>query len=259
MRKVYTFMGLICTAAFFTAAVIFVANVGRFSQDLLIPCQRGKEASFNYPQITDITSKPLRYLGNGAEAIAFVSADDEYVIKLFLKYHIFENNTPTWRKCIQRLSGFRFTRRSTEQIIKRYSQGLSELADITGMLAVHRYRSPEQLPICTLIDNQGLKHTIDLNDFAFVIQKKGRLISQKEWAGDRTNLDAKFKDLFSTIANRGFVSLSKTFNRDNFAILDDQAIMIDLGKLEYLPKRAYATEQKRFEERYIKVVGLAPQ
>jgi hypothetical protein len=258
-RKIYTLLGLISTAIFLTAAVIFVTNVEKFSQDLLIPCQKGEKASFDCPQIADITSKPLRYLGNGDEAIAFVSADDQYVMKLFLKYHIFKNKTPTWRKCIQRLSGFRFTRRSPVQILKRYSQGFSALADITGVLAVHRYRSPEQLPNCTLIDKRGIKHTLDLNDFAFVIQKKGHLVSQKEWESDRKNLDAKFKDLFTTIANKGFVSLSATFNRDNFAILDDKAIMIDLGKLEYLPKRAYATEEKRFQERYITVVGPAPQ
>jgi hypothetical protein len=235
----------------FIAQFLTITRIQPFSPDLLVTCLEEKEVPLNFPQLQEIVKEPLQYLSNGNEAVAFVSADDKYVLKFFFTKHFFNRVHYKPKDRIRQILGPRFRVEKAHAALRRYEQGLANLPEETAMLAVHHYRSPEILPVCTLKDREGKMFSVDLNNVAFVVQRKCRILSKIEFAKEQENLDPKFQDLFSSIANKGFVNLSGTFYLPNFALLDDRAVMIDLGKLEYRPEEAYQAEEEKFQERYL--------
>ncbi len=246
----YLYFGLFLSLALFLGFM----KAPPFSKKLLVPCGEEKLVALNFPELNALVSKPLRYLGHGAEAIAFATADNNYVIKFFLTQRIFTKPNLNPFQKVRKLISIPYPPRKKEILLSRYEQGFHTLPELTAMLAVHRYTSPEILPECTLIDYHGVKHSLDLNKVAFVVQRKGTPLKKGTLANNRNLFDPKLHDLFTALTNKGFVNLSKGFTPKNFAILDDKAIMIDLGKLEYFPERAHTTEQENFQRRYLKAL-----
>lgn len=245
MYKALSLGIFVAIIAFFTIAEIDVV-----SEKLFVPCCNAKIAPFNFPHLDHIVQEPLRYLGNGCEAMAFVSADDQYVIKFFFRRDLSTKVAFDPLSRIRQLFWVQSSEKRKRTIVKRYEQSLQDMPDLTGMLAIHRYISPEPLPLCTVIDNKGISRSLDLNKLTFVIQKKGRVTDIEFLTEHRKELDPKFKEFFSEMTCRGFINIRRSFNPANFALLNDKVIMIDLGELKYAPEKAHTTEKQYLLERY---------
>jgi hypothetical protein len=199
----------------------------------------GNDPTFPLSKIEEITKTPLKYLGNGGQAIAFVSADDKYVFKFFLRkrihknirikpfsiYHRFFTNKP--------FNTFRIR----EEVVKRYATAFARAKEKTGLVAIHLLPENQDLPSCTIVDYNGKMHQVDLNETLFVVQKKGECIDyclSKQSKQNRVEIANKLENLLEKLTEKGFINLGKSFNHANFALVDDRPIMIDLGHLVYL-------------------------
>jgi len=177
---------------------------------------------------------PLTYLGNGNEAIAFLTPDKNYVIKFFFKRGIAKE----YRfKPVRRLKQL-FIRqekkdRGVEGIV-RYEKAFELLPQETGLIAIHLKKSKDTLPHCTLIDYLGKKHEVDLNELAFVVQKKGDILYDRYRV--TTEMRTDFRELFNVITDKGFRIRSSIFFPYNYAFCEGKTILIDLGKLEFAPE-----------------------
>ncbi|MBM3201903.1 MAG: hypothetical protein FJZ56_05800 [Chlamydiae bacterium] len=228
-----------------------------FKTDGLVAISEEKVENFDFEKIRDIVEKPLRYVGSGNEAIVFGSADDQYVIKFFSKKKFSEKfrlKFKPWMRNFLKSKADKKVKKTIEETLSRYEEGLQLLPEETALVALHRYRSVEELPTCTLLDYQGKVHHIDLGEYVFVVQKKCQIITRKEILKDRAKFDSAFEELFKNMASRGFVNLSKGFHLPNFGIFEGKAVMIDLGNLSYKPNCPHEIEYEKLLNRYFKVI-----
>lgn len=229
-----------------------LAQIDSISQILFVPCCSAKIVPYNFPELDRIVKEPLRYLGNGCEAMAFASADDQYVIKFFFRRNLSTKISFDPEARFRQLFWRHTTEKRNRTIVNRYEKALQEIPHLTGMLNIHRYISPEPLPMCTVIDRNGVSHSLDLTKLTFVIQKKGDVTDSEYLAAHRQELDPKFREFFSEITRRGFVNIRRSFNPANFALLNDKIIMIDIGELKYAPEKAHTAEEQYLLDRYFR-------
>jgi hypothetical protein len=199
-----------------------------------------------------IAEGPLHFIGNGGEAIAFVTSNDEYVLKFFLKKHLRPSRNFESKKQFKKLVFGKRKVNHPEKVFEKYIWAYKYLPLETGVIAVH---SPKvkggDLPSCTLIDYRNKEHKIDLNQFSFVLQKKAKIIENFTSLSDFEKVELKLLELFETLAKKGFISNSFVFNPANFAILNDKAVMIDLGKIDFAPEgSSYEIEEAKLQKRY---------
>ena len=237
--------------AFFLLLFLSFTKIDHFSSDILLESHiDGTELPFIFQGIDEILSKPLRYIGNGLEAVAFVSADEQYVLKFFLKKQILKKSFFKPKKRFKQLLNNNTEIKTGLETLKKYEVALQHLTDETGLLAVYRGGAIENLPVCTVVDYRGREHKIDLNQVAFVVQKKAKIINRYMYADEFEKVNRELQDFFARLASKGFVNLSHVFNPENFAILDNRAVMIDLGKLEFAPENSYELEEAKLSSRY---------
>lgn len=199
-----------------------------FSPELFVQNFKKETTFFNYPEIEKIIKEPLRYLGHGGQAMAFESIDGKYVIKFFLSKRIHRYTRIKPFSIYQRFfSNKPFnTTRDRSQILLRYQKAFELLQEETGLIAIHLSPSTPPLPSCSIIDYNGKMHQVDLSTTSFVIQKRGQPL---EVASSQKAL----LELMEKIAIKGFKNRSKRFNKNNFALIGNKAIMIDLGHISF--------------------------
>jgi hypothetical protein len=257
MKKVFSSCAVLFLVWFFC-----ITKPDHFCPEMLQKTLWKKKTTFDFPEIYEIAKEPLTFIGNGLESIAFVSADNKYVVKFFLNKEFTKKTYFKPKKRIKQLLGKGHKAKKPIAVAERYREALQHLPEETALLAVHTHATTEKLPKCNLVDYRGKEYVIDLNDYIFVIQKRAEVIkkavlnsmSPEEISAISTQLSL----LFQEISQKGFINTSLIFNPLNFALLDGRAIMIDLGKLTYCPEEAYSKEESRFQTRYAKWLGTTP-
>lgn len=195
----------------------------------------------NSDELRQIVANPIHYLGKGSQAIAFVSADNNYVIKFFLneRFHTKLRIRSPFRKTASPRVRF--------DVLKRYAKAFQEIKEETGLIAIHLSANTTDLPNCILEDPKGLHHLIDLNQFSFMVQKRCDCINT---TFSKMSLEEKEKTLIAletlmySLAQKGFYNLRGDFKDENFAILNGQAFMIDVGNVIFLKDQKEHPEQE---------------
>lgn len=209
----------------------FLILPDRFTPSWIVTDVKGPFSSFNCPEIVQITAQPFRYLGHGLQSIAFVSADGQYVLKFFLKGKL--------------RRGIRFglkksppPNRIRYDLLQRYDEAFRSLREETGLVAVHLAASSDPLPSCTVYDPDSRPHRMDLSRASFVIQRRGIPLNQLSPKEKKKALPL-LQQLLRARAKKGFTDSKDRLNENNFALLEERAIMIDLGNV------VFSEEQKR--------------
>jgi hypothetical protein len=200
----------------------------------------------------------FRYLGHGFQCYAFVSEDDKYVLKFFrhqrLRLPDFVVAIPSlpffaeWRKTkILALS------RRKEYLLRSCKTSWNLARDETQLLMVHLNTTKSQFPEVTIIDPLGEKHSLFLDDYQFMLQRKALhvkpTIAELVHKGDIDGAKARIRqifDLFVLCARKGIQDTDGALIRkNNLGFFGDSAIYIDGGKLQ--PRKSKITK-KAFEK-----------
>jgi hypothetical protein len=198
-----------------------------------------------------------RYLGHGFQCYAFVSEDDKYVLKFFrhqrLRLPDFVNQIPSfpifeqWRKT-KRLS----LARRKDYLLRSCKTSWTLAKDQTQLLMVHLNLTKALFPTITIIDPLSQSHTIPLDNYQFMLQRKAlqikptiaALMKAQDLDGAKARLDQIF-DLFVFCAHKGIQDTDGALIRkNNLGFFNDKAIYIDGGKLQ---PRAYPITKKAFK------------
>jgi len=132
-------------------------------------------------QLDEILSQEFHYLGKGCQSYVFCSEDDKYVIKFF-KYQRFRPQFwLEWASIFPFMKEY-YDYKAAEKNRKLWNAfgswklAYEDLKDETGVLYVHFNKKVEWNKNLIVYDKMGLKHSLDLNQLEFMVQKKGNLL-----------------------------------------------------------------------------------
>lgn len=183
-------------------------------------------------QLEQIFSKPFKFLGEGAQAFAFESSDEKYVLKFF-KMRRF---TPSWQDCLcphvvkRRLKNLKW-------VFNGYKIGYDEFRKETGLVFIHLAKTDHLKQKVIVLDEKGHEHQIDLDKTEFILQEKAELIFHrlaKLYAeGNVAKAEkaiASVLDLVKLRVTKGYADRDKAVS-NNYGFVGDKAIQLDIGRL----------------------------
>lgn len=199
--------------------------------------------------IERICSKPFTYLAKGSQAYAFISEDKKYVLKLFKCYHLspVEGIKTLWLPPIVsdiRDQAVRKRYKKINETLRSYKIASQNLYDECGLLALEILPTPSFRQQVTLIDKMKRKHTINLGDYGFIIQRRANLIYPQLTSWMATGELDKAKEALSSIValivqrSRKGIQDSDPDLHKNAGLIGTTAILIDLGSLHSNPSAA---------------------
>ncbi len=198
--------------------------------------------------LPDIFDQKFSYLASGGQAYAFVSADGKYVIKFF-KHHL--RRLPFWLKILPLPENLAVRRDGTKAKRLRkflrdftsYKLSYEQLPKETGVLYVHLNKTDTLKTKVQIIDKLKIEHTIDLDGIEFVVQKRADLVfpylAKLIENGEIERSKRCIRSILDLVENRcakGIYDEDPRLHR-NFGFVDDQAIVIDVGRLRRDPTR----------------------
>ncbi|MCX6988597.1 MAG: hypothetical protein NTZ52_03725 [Chlamydiae bacterium] len=194
-----------------------------------------------FEKLQNAFSQKFYYLGNGAQCYAFVSEDQNYVIKFFKMSHL----TPKyWLNYIPLpwLEKYRFQKiqmreRRRKEVFDGFEAIYHTFKEETGLLFIHFSKTSYFHDTTDFIDKMGKMHHIALNGVPFILQKRARMIY--DYVGDLIEQGQSERALDSLISvlelikarcKKGYFD-SDTGVSGNYGFVDGRPIEIDLGRV----------------------------
>lgn len=186
-------------------------------------------------------SQKYRYLACGNQAFAFLSEDGRYVLKFF-KQKLFEPPFPwkwlpsAWLKEGRRAKKVWKKEDKLRRDFESYRMAFDELKEETGLILVHLNPTDWIGRNISISDKIHLEHSIPLDDFNFIIQRRadlvyptidrlmaeGNIIAAKEALSSILNL-------FASRCQKGIADSDPDLDK-NFGFIDGHAVQIDIGR-----------------------------
>lgn len=197
-------------------------------------------------QLATICSQKFRYLGKGSQVYAFVSEDNQHVLKLFKCYHL---------KPVDWIAKIPFPKSIAESrdaaLAKRYKKiddslnsykiASQHLKDECGLVLVEILPTKSINQEVELYDKLGRKHIINLGNYGFILQRRADLIYPKlsRWIaqGDMESAKKTIRSMIALIVQRSKKGIqdSDPDLHKNAGLIDTTAVFIDLGSFHMNP------------------------
>ncbi len=194
-----------------------------------------------------ICSQPFHYLGKGSQAYAFLSEDKQYVLKFFKCYHL---KPVRWIEKLPLPEPLAKSRdaaldkryKKISSTLESYKIAAKYLKEECGLIAMEILPTQGINQEVSLTDKIGRKHTLNLSDYGFILQRRADLIYPKlsHWIAVH-DLDSAKKAIHSIItlivqrSKKGFQDSDPDLHK-NAGLIGTQAILIDLGSLHANPE-----------------------
>lgn len=200
----------------------------------------------DYSQLDAILSQPFKQLGQGRQMTALISADGNYVLKLFNprepkrgKWYL---DWKHWKKTYSlkwiKREWFQTDAR-LEKIFTRHKIAFSLLRDETGLLFLHLAPSDKISHFVHVTDREGKTHILNLNQTPFVLQKKAILaesylntLVQENKIAEAKEAIARIEQLFARRLQVGITDPNQTMH-NNYGFIDGTPIQIDVGRIRF--------------------------
>lgn len=164
-------------------------------------------------------SQPYRFLGKGAQSFVFASEDGKWVIKFFRHHHLKKN--------------FKLNKD-----FGSYKLAFERLRDETGLLYLHLNKTSHLNQTLDLIDNIGIHHPINLDQYEFLVQKRAKLAypALQELIDEGKIEEAKqaltaLVNLLRTRSEKGLHDKDPDLNT-NFGFIGLKPIQFDIGRFK---------------------------
>lgn len=175
-------------------------------------------------------SKPFSYLGEGHQSYAFLSHDGRYVLKFF-----------KFKKA-----------RKVERIFIGYGLAYTYDRENCGLLFVHLHPTQNLKKQIIVNDRIGRSHSIDLDQFIFVVQEKattsneviGKLLIKNDINKAKQCIN-QIIDLYVSEYKQGLFDADHNVMH-NSGFVEGRFIRTDVGKLVYDP--SYSQDERLFED-----------
>lgn len=194
-------------------------------------------------QIDALLDQSFTFAGSGGWCYAFLGEDQHTILKFYRHDHLRLSNI------LKDFSLQKLLLKSTPLPLgTTYFQEFNftsctlmykEAKERTGLLYVHLNKTSSLHKPVIIIDNIGIKHTVDLDSTEFVVQKRAdlliphlnRLAKEKKTEQAKRCLDDVI-DCLLTLFKRGVRDYDLSF-RNNFGFTEDGAIALDLSSFGF--------------------------
>jgi hypothetical protein len=213
------------------------------------------------PAIDQILKQRFSFLGSGVQCYAFVSEDKEYVLKLIKHHHsgpsvdFLEQHTwPIYDSYRKKMLQSR--KKRIDHIYTSCKIAHQLLSEETGTVYTHFHPTAFFGRQMTIVDKIGIQYPIDLDNTAYVLQKRATLVfetlddlmEKENFAGACKAVDS----LLTMIVKRSQkgVSNSDPIIRRNIGFVGTQAIEFDIGSYSEnsFLKKPYACKRAVFDQ-----------
>ena len=184
------------------------------------------------PAPRDILSQKFTFLGEGAQAIAFQSEDEKYVLKLFKMRRFTPSFTDQLCPHVVRRR-----LRNLHWVFNGYKNAYQDLRTDTGLVWIHLAKTKNLHQTLTLLDQDGNEHLIDADATEFVIQEKAELIfdhlSRLQREGKTSDVKKAIASIYVLVQHRidmGYADRDKAVS-NNYGFVGDRPIQLDTGRL----------------------------
>ncbi|MBS0620623.1 MAG: hypothetical protein JSS61_04090 [Verrucomicrobia bacterium] len=195
-----------------------------------------------------VLSQPFHYFGRGLQSFVFLSADGEYVLKLFnnrynRKISLFETLSylPFLDHWARQRASYYLSKQA--QTFESYQIAKDKMAQWTAVCYAH-LQPTTTLPQITLIDRLGIAHPIDPNGLGFILQKRAQLafpsLQSLLAKGDLESTKQALSSLIHLFVwkSQSGIADNDPLIRTNYGFLENEPIQIDLGSLSLDPDAA---------------------
>ena len=240
-------------------SLIKIENTFPITAEWQLPPPNAKQLQ----QIEQICSKPFSYLAKGSQAYAFISEDKKYVLKLFKCYHLspVEWLESLWLPPIiddMRNQAVRKRQKKISDTLQSYKIASQSLYDECGLIAMEILPTASFHQPITIIDKIGRRHSIDLGDYGFIIQRRADLIYPQLSSWIASGEIDKAKEALSSIvaliverSHKGIQDSDPDLHK-NAGLIGTTAILIDLGSLH---RNSSAAKQAVFKSDLYKITN----
>ncbi|NGX59460.1 MAG: hypothetical protein KR126chlam3_00612 [Chlamydiae bacterium] len=225
-------------------------------------------SGLDFEKLDEILSQPFHQLGQGKQMIAFVSADDKYVIKFFNPSRPLKKNWYRSGKYWQRYSSFKWISREwfgkkqrLQKLFFRHKLAYELLKEETGLVFVHLCPSKRICHLISVTDKFGEEHRFCLAKTPFVLQKKAQLVSsylhqlmQENQVTQAKQALARIEALFEKRLEVGITDRIQTME-NNYGFVDGKPIQIDVGRIRYDPNLNLKEEKARILSNFHNWIG----
>ena len=199
-------------------------------------------------EVDAILSQKYTYLGSGGQCYAFLSEDGKSVIKFF-KHH--RRTLPAWIKilplpiqlAVKREKRLRAKEGKLLRDFASYKLSFERLKQETGVIFVHLNKTSHLNKQLMIVDKLNIEHKLSLDDVEFVLQKKADLvyphIKELVKKNDQEGAQKAIRSIVELIVSRcqkGVFDEDPRIHR-NFGFIEDNALIIDVGRLIHDPER----------------------
>lgn len=218
-------------------------SIARIRSELTFD-SRWDPSSFESPTpsfLHSLLSQPFHYLACGGQSFAFASEDGNYVIKFFKHRfrkpysYFYQFSLPKFLHSLQerkRKKAFF----KLERDFNSYKLAFEHLKEESGLLYIHLNKGGHLPKDFTLVDKLGIYHSIDLNQFEFVLQKKADLAypSIEKWIKNNDLVSFEMAmdqtiDLILSRCKKGIFDEDPKLHR-NLGFIGTTPIFIDVGR-----------------------------
>lgn len=206
------------------------------------PWQVPSLTSEEHQQLAQILGQKFSYIGKGAQCYAFVSQDQQYVLKFFKFKHLKPNFIVDLLPSIPPFKGFKQScierkKRKLIGVFNGYDLAYRENRQDSELIYLHLLPTTHLHLQATVIDKIGLERQIKLDDVVFLIQKKGETLRtrlnhllKQERVQEAEQAISSILAMYISEYNRGI------FDHDhgvmhNTGFIGNQPFHLDVGKL----------------------------
>jgi hypothetical protein len=186
------------------------------------------------------------YLGRGGQCFAFASQDNRYVIKFIRqnkKIPPFYSKLPLpsfLKQPLQKKMSLRHKKQQRD--FQSYLLSMAELKEKTGMIFLHLNQTKHLRKNLVVFDKIGKRFNLNLDDYEFLVQKKGELIYDQidhfMQQGQISRAEALISSIIKSVIERSTGSIMDDDAKihRNFGCIEEQCIFIDVGRFRKEPR-----------------------
>lgn len=220
-----------------------------------------KSSEMEKEEICETLFQDFNYLGSGEECIAFLSSDGKYVLKFFRTKNLTPKN---WLKLIPLpgLEQYRFKKIDKrilrhQELFTSYKMAYEDLREESGLVYIHLNKTKDLHMKIRLYDRMRRCYRINLDDYEFILQKKGQLVFDRLTSlmqkGDREGALEALNILLKHVVKqckKGFIDKDIEIN-PNYGFVGDKVIHFDVGRVV----RDEAAQNPSYYQREVLRVG----